>query len=511
MKRLQCLIIGLFLLNSFSLLALPPTFIQVKIDRGISLLQQGKYKEVLEELIPLYKEEPSVEILQIIANASFELGEYERAAQLFNLLLEQSPRSQDTFFYLGLCMYQLGKSEEAKRALTQAVDLDIHTGEALYYLGMIAQRGGDYIKAVEFFSRSASEDPDLRTKATFRAAGVVYDASLKDTSLRQLAKAQFEEVKKISGKGEDEVVKAADGYLVAIKEAEDRDRPTLEWAAHGEVEYIGHNFPGYPGYPLLPLETVSPIEATYDVNGALGISVDLNRKWNIAYNFEHHMLPEDPTFDWQRHELSLFAWNSAGLQGQLSLSNRDDFGPFSQRVTGWGTFELKKIDESLTTLVIPASLFIVDENRLLRENMVGTGVMLHPSLSLLTKAYGHDLGTIFLGRAFLAQTKEDFVDGGGKLTYVSPEWRRFKLSAEAGSRYRHYFSSIRIKELDVWGEVSIGVRLIKSLNLGLSADWFRRYAEINTEQFDSSRVLVNLRFVPIQSDRALYARSHYPQ
>lgn len=514
MKKIKIVLITILLLITPSLYSMPETFKRVKMDRALMFLQQDRYNEALKEIIPLYKEEPSDDYLEIIAKATLELGLYERAKNFFTLFLEKNPENLEAIYHLGVTQFHLKNLNEAGKLLEASSSHPASQASSLFYLGLIYQEEGDRLKAVEYFKKAA-EDPTLRIKAKYRAAVAVHEESLKDSKLLPLSKNLFQEAITLS-KAEDRSLKeSAQGYLLSIERREKNRENEQKTFVNAAIGSRFNTLPGYPGYPLLPLETYIPFKSTMNLNAGLNLDYLFRSNLLAKYSFFHQSELNFEDLDWQRHEAGLIYNTKSdvyGLQGQVAFTDQNDISFLSQRTTIWGEWETGELDKSNASFILPLSFFFINEDKLIGNQPLGDGLLVHPRFTLAFDSDGHKLATVFLGRGYLSpQAINTFADGGGMLTYKSPKYGLLSIDGETGTRFRYFMSSSRGKELDAWSKIGVNLSLLKWMGINMGAEWNRRYADIDSENFDEIAFMVSMFLNPFTKTDKNYVQPNFPQ
>ena len=116
-------------------------------------------------------------------------GQFERAAQLYRLVLRSQPTHFDAAHMLGAVLLQLGRFEEAERQLRRAVQIAPNSPEARNNLGLALRYLERYEEAVWAFDRAISLRPDyaqaycnrgnaLRLQGRFEQALESYDRAV---------------------------------------------------------------------------------------------------------------------------------------------------------------------------------------------------------------------------------------------------------------------------------------------------------------------------------------------
>ncbi|MFH1768154.1 MAG: tetratricopeptide repeat protein, partial [Candidatus Omnitrophota bacterium] len=94
----------------------------------------------------------------------YEDKDSDGAVAFLNRLIAENPRNSMAYYYLATILYLTGKRQEAERVYEQAVDKlgkdePLSRADAYKKLGIIAQTGGDYDKAVSLLQKSLSINP----------------------------------------------------------------------------------------------------------------------------------------------------------------------------------------------------------------------------------------------------------------------------------------------------------------------------------------------------------------
>lgn len=91
------------------------------LQRGMSLLSQGNAAAAATLLERVRVEDPtSASVLEALARARYDAGQYELARTAFTELVEAAPDSDYAHFGLGLCLFRLGRVDDAEPHLALA-------------------------------------------------------------------------------------------------------------------------------------------------------------------------------------------------------------------------------------------------------------------------------------------------------------------------------------------------------------------------------------------------------
>lgn len=107
------------------------------------------------------------------------------AAENYRLVLEKAPNWVEAHINLGVALYQMGMSEEAREAFLSAVLLDPTNGISRYNLGCVLEEQGKMSEAIEHLSAAARAMPN-HADVHFNLA-LAYEKS----GERQLARAEW--------------------------------------------------------------------------------------------------------------------------------------------------------------------------------------------------------------------------------------------------------------------------------------------------------------------------------
>ena len=122
---------------------------------------EGRKKDA-ENLIPLLEKlsAQDIRVLFTLGLIQAELGNYEKAAQIFERVNAQRPNTTDVLYNLGIAYYNLDKLAEAKVTLLQAVSLNPSQPEFYYRLGLIYSAEKDSDAAVSYWLKAIELKPD---------------------------------------------------------------------------------------------------------------------------------------------------------------------------------------------------------------------------------------------------------------------------------------------------------------------------------------------------------------
>lgn len=106
----------------------------------------------------------SVSSLERRANKAFRGGDYARAVELYEELVEEKPLARNKAF-LGAALGAAGRSEESVELSTQALKEDPEYGLAYYNRALVLQRMGKKSKAVKDLEKALQTDLPRRFRS----------------------------------------------------------------------------------------------------------------------------------------------------------------------------------------------------------------------------------------------------------------------------------------------------------------------------------------------------------
>ncbi|MDY7229468.1 tetratricopeptide repeat protein [Hyalangium rubrum] len=126
--------------------------------RGGELLAAGKVIEAKDVLERAHKMQPRNEKGQnLLGLTYFKLGMFDRAAELYEMLVRENPVDPTLRINLGLVYLKTNALQRAVREFEVAVDLSPDHQKAHNYLGLALAQAGEYGRAREHFIKSGSD------------------------------------------------------------------------------------------------------------------------------------------------------------------------------------------------------------------------------------------------------------------------------------------------------------------------------------------------------------------
>ena len=138
---------------------------------GKVLAEAGHAEEARQVLLRVFDRDPrNPEARQNLALAALRLGEWERARAEALAAVEDAPGLAHAWNYLGVALYNLGRTDEALAAWERALAVEPGDFDLLYNLGLVAARHGDAARAREALARFAENAPPERYGPDIRKA-----------------------------------------------------------------------------------------------------------------------------------------------------------------------------------------------------------------------------------------------------------------------------------------------------------------------------------------------------
>jgi tetratricopeptide (TPR) repeat protein len=119
-----------------------------------------------------------VEVLYLAARCLLELQEPEEAEHLLEIAIKAAGPEPALLHARGVATFEQGRLDEAAKLFQAAVEADQDLGEAHYYLGILAERAGDFGKADQLFADAVKRDPEnleIPTVWSEEAIALVFD------------------------------------------------------------------------------------------------------------------------------------------------------------------------------------------------------------------------------------------------------------------------------------------------------------------------------------------------
>ncbi len=116
--------------------------------------------EILDGLLPDDEKQAEVEVLFLAAECLLELQEPAEAEHLILLALAKAPDEPALLQSHGLALFEQGRLGAAEKRFEEALAAEPELGEALFFLGILAERRGEYEQAVTLWQKAADAAPE---------------------------------------------------------------------------------------------------------------------------------------------------------------------------------------------------------------------------------------------------------------------------------------------------------------------------------------------------------------
>ncbi len=127
------------------------------LSRGSDLLARGEAEPALAALTRAAHLRPrDSKVLGLLGQASYRLGRFEEAIEIYGRLVDENPVEAATRVNLGLACLKANRYSEAVKQLSIALDLNPDHKKAMGYLGLAHLESGNARAARDWFARAGS-------------------------------------------------------------------------------------------------------------------------------------------------------------------------------------------------------------------------------------------------------------------------------------------------------------------------------------------------------------------
>ena len=147
-----------------------PKFVAAHLNRAELLIEDlGEHAQAValcDDLLSGHSDMPRLdrgtegEVHYLKAKAVFYLDDLEGALFLTRRALKTTGEVAIYRAFEGQILFELGRFEDARRALEMALALDAEAGHALYHLALVLERLGEEEEAAHAFAKANALDPD---------------------------------------------------------------------------------------------------------------------------------------------------------------------------------------------------------------------------------------------------------------------------------------------------------------------------------------------------------------
>jgi tetratricopeptide (TPR) repeat protein len=146
----------------------------VQLQLGKLLAAEGKFKEAIAQLEPLYQASPDPKNARELAGLYLEVKQYAAAAALLQPLVNQNPQDAQLHLDYGSALLHQLKYSEAQAELLKAVQLRPNFADAYLDLGYAAQENKNYELTIRVLDARVKLKPE--TPATYFLRATAYDS-----------------------------------------------------------------------------------------------------------------------------------------------------------------------------------------------------------------------------------------------------------------------------------------------------------------------------------------------
>jgi tetratricopeptide (TPR) repeat protein len=116
----------------------------------------------LDDLFDRYRAAPGSHVFAPLADACRKAGMLEEALEICARGVGEHPRYASGYVVQGKCLYDAGRTADARAAFERVLALDPKNLVALKFLGILHAESGDSARAAEYFEHILALDPDDR-------------------------------------------------------------------------------------------------------------------------------------------------------------------------------------------------------------------------------------------------------------------------------------------------------------------------------------------------------------
>jgi tetratricopeptide (TPR) repeat protein len=155
----------------------PASFV-LQLELGRALSMAGEMERARVELEKAYRLNPDDrEALLLLAAVDIQLGRFDEASNILEILVRKEDVGPETLFLLGRCLVGLGKIEQAMARFRETVEMDSRFHEAYYEGAKILKEHGDIEGALRLITRASALVPD-EVAYNLELAGLVLEHEL---------------------------------------------------------------------------------------------------------------------------------------------------------------------------------------------------------------------------------------------------------------------------------------------------------------------------------------------
>ncbi|MHA1931790.1 MAG: tetratricopeptide repeat protein [Promethearchaeota archaeon] len=143
--------------------------IEELIRKAKKLTKQEEFKEALEILEMLYKNNPQSEEVKIsLIETLFTYGgylndeytlQYDEAEKIFKRIIQIEPNNYRAHYNLGIANFNLENIEQAKQCYEEAIRIKPDYKHCFYNMGLIYEGEGNLQEALKYYEKALEIDP----------------------------------------------------------------------------------------------------------------------------------------------------------------------------------------------------------------------------------------------------------------------------------------------------------------------------------------------------------------
>ena len=144
------------------------------LEKGIELYKQEKYEAAIDVLQKAREQDPASSAAAFFLGLAYkQLADYNNAATYLRDAVTLTPRIKEALLELIEVLTRIGGKkhlDEARKWLEVAKEAGFYSAKVAFLEGMILQKSGEDLKAIEFFEKAKSLDPSYGSSADFQIA-----------------------------------------------------------------------------------------------------------------------------------------------------------------------------------------------------------------------------------------------------------------------------------------------------------------------------------------------------
>ncbi|MGL1932419.1 MAG: hypothetical protein OCC45_11785 [Desulfotalea sp.] len=141
-------------------------------EKSYLLFKQKNYSLAVDLALTIFDEKsPDKELIEILAKSYLELKKYQKSYDKFKLLEEHSTPKNAPHYYLGVCLQEMGRAEEAFWAYTKQLQICGDDNSTLVKLAPLADKGGSWKIALVSYQKLLGSVPQCKDKLVMPIGG----------------------------------------------------------------------------------------------------------------------------------------------------------------------------------------------------------------------------------------------------------------------------------------------------------------------------------------------------